>query len=136
VRRTVVYLGVVHESWLVFSVISIVIVGAAGVLSFSGARAEQKDVLFVVLEDDNGQKSAHYQQSPHESCSKFLAEFRKATRNHSRITLTFEAPPKVSAPRRCPLPPRALASLDSPIHLREIPTFTTDSSKSSPSLHR
>jgi hypothetical protein len=91
-----VYLGVVHQSWLAFSVISIVIVGVAGVLSFSSARAEQRDVLFVVLEDDNGQKSAHYQQSPHESCSKFLAEFRKATRNHSRITLTFEAPPKVT----------------------------------------
>jgi hypothetical protein len=59
-------------------------------------QAEQKDVLLVVLEDDKGQRSLHYQPSPHESCSSFLGDLRKARKENVSITLTFEAPPKVT----------------------------------------
>jgi hypothetical protein len=53
----------------------------------SAARGEQKDMLVVILEDDTAQKSAHYQMSPHESCSYFLSEFRKSKDLGSPITL-------------------------------------------------
>jgi hypothetical protein len=42
---------------------------------FSVAYSHGADLLLVVLEEDSGSKSAHYQKTTHEICSKFLAEF-------------------------------------------------------------
>ena len=57
----------------------------------STSHAEQKDVLVVFLEQENGQRSLHHQ--PSSDCLYFLSEFRKAGRTGEQMTLTFEAPP-------------------------------------------
>jgi hypothetical protein len=53
--------------------------------------AEAKDVLFVVLEDDKGDTSAHYQ--PSSDCMKFLAEFQRLRREGVPTYLKFGNPP-------------------------------------------
>jgi hypothetical protein len=72
------------------------VAAAAVMLAAGSASAEQKDLLVVVLEEANGHRSVHQQLSPHESCSKFLDEFRRSTREEYPITLTFKAPPAVT----------------------------------------
>src|SRR5262245_16241847 len=65
--------------------------------SVVGAVAEPPpDVLVVLLEEANGNKSAHWQKSPHESCLRFLREYRQILRTGGTVTLTFESPPRVT----------------------------------------
>ena len=61
--------------------------------SVVAAAAEQPpDVLVVLLEESNGNKGAHWQKSPHESCLQFLREYRQILRTGGTVTLTFESP--------------------------------------------
>lgn len=62
----------------------------------AAAAEPSPDVLVVLLEESNGNKSAHWQKSPHESCLRFLKEYRQILRTGGTVTLTFEAPPKVT----------------------------------------
>jgi hypothetical protein len=54
------------------------------------------DLLVVVLEEDGGSKSMHYQKTTHQTCSTFLAEFKRNQKQNVPTKLLFEAPPVVN----------------------------------------
>jgi hypothetical protein len=76
------------------ALVSAAIPSAITAMTILASTAAAKDVLFVVLEEDDGTRSAHHQLSS--NCSEFLEGFRKATKDGSPVTLTFQAPPKVT----------------------------------------
>jgi hypothetical protein len=57
-----------------------------------------KDILMVVLEDSKGEKSLHYlrQTMAPGSCSRLLRAYQEQRKAGHTVTLTIEAPPKVT----------------------------------------
>ena len=60
------------------------------------AQSTMRDVLVVLLQTADGQRSVHTQMTPHEHCMAFLAGVAKARRQDGPVTLTFQAPPVVT----------------------------------------
>ena len=54
------------------------------------------DLLLVVLMEDNGPTNIHYQATTHETCSKFLADFKNNQKRNIPTKLAFQAEPVVS----------------------------------------
>src|SRR5215471_7623018 len=54
-------------------------------------HAHAKDVLFVTIEDDTGQRSGHYQATSDNHCRGFFAEFKRNQKKRIPTKLTFEA---------------------------------------------
>jgi len=53
----------------------------------SAARADQTDLMMVVIENDNGHRTVHEQAVSHNTCSVLLEELRKAP-----VVLTLRNP--------------------------------------------
>jgi hypothetical protein len=70
--------------------------GVAALLLATGTAhaAETKDMLMVVLKEDDGKKSIHYQMSS--DCQKFLSTFRQQKKKGIPVRLKFLAPPEVN----------------------------------------
>jgi len=68
------------------------IAGIAALFLATGTHADEvkKDVLTVLLKEDNGRTSLHYQPSP--NCREFLNDFRHLSKKGITVRLKFYNP--------------------------------------------
>jgi len=71
----------------------LLLAGIAALLLTTGtehAAEVKQDILLVVLKEDNGKTSAHYQTSS--DCQKFLSDFRRLRKQGIAVRLKFSFP--------------------------------------------
>jgi hypothetical protein len=63
-------------------------------LLFATSSASAADTVLVVLADEKGETSIHYQHGvPHKDCMYLLAEWRRLMRKGEKMALHFKTPP-------------------------------------------
>jgi hypothetical protein len=74
-----------------------VVTSLSAIMMLSGATTEtahpaevKGNILFVVLKEDNGKTSGHYQTSS--ECQRFLSDFRRLRKQGIAVRLKFSSP--------------------------------------------